>query len=171
MPKNLGGAHAAGILPGDVILEVNGNEVTGISKLKKLISTSGIGKKIKLKVFRKGKEIMLDIVTHKNTESSALSSYNTDIGMSVRNISVSDIARNSLKDDAEGVVVSAIEKGSVADYVNIVVNDVIQEVNGQAIKNTKDFEAVYKNNRGNGALTFSILRDGNKTFVYVEIAD
>ncbi len=163
-----GGAQVAGLVPGDVVLEVNDKSVDSVSKLRKLVSTSGVGQKVKLKVIRKGQELVLYALTHKNVEEAASSSafFNKETGLSVRDLLISERVGGH---SATGVVVSGVEKGSMADYAGIMVNDIIQEVNEKPIKNIKDFEAVCKGNER--LFTFGIMRDGSKLFMYVDMPD
>ncbi|MDZ5762420.1 DegQ family serine endoprotease [Candidatus Cyrtobacter comes] len=162
-----GGAQVAGLLPGDVVLEVNDKSIDSVSRLRKLVSTSGVGQKVKLKVFRKGKEMVFHALTHKNVEDTGSSSFfNKETGLSVRDLVQSD--RNS-SDAAVGVIVCNVEKGSVADYAGILVKDILQEINEKPIKNVKDFEEACRSN--DRLFTFSVLRDGSKLFMYVDMPD
>lgn len=54
-----GPAHKAGIEPGDVVLEINGNKITDARDALTEISRHKPGSKLKLKIFRKGKIISI----------------------------------------------------------------------------------------------------------------
>ena len=164
-----GGAHEAGLLPGDVILEISGKQIKGISKLKKEVGSSGIGKKVKLKVFRKGREMLINVTTHKSIEAGNSAFFSKETGISVKELSNSEKAKLNVVERG-GVIVCAVERGSVSYHVGIMVGDVIQEVNGKAVKNLKDFTAALKSGNSKVA-TFSIMREGSRRFMYVDVAD
>ncbi|MFV1998279.1 MAG: Do family serine endopeptidase [Acidiferrobacterales bacterium] len=54
-----GPAHQAGIKPGDVVLEINGNKITDARDALTAISRNKPGSQLKLKIFRKGKYLTL----------------------------------------------------------------------------------------------------------------
>eukprot|EP01037_Dinobryon_pediforme_P011326 gene11326-11413_t len=56
-----GPAQKAGILSGDVILEFDGKQISENNRLSRLVGETTIGKTCKIKVWRKGEEITLDI--------------------------------------------------------------------------------------------------------------
>lgn len=54
-----GPAHKAGIQPGDVVLEINGSKITDARDALTAISRNKPGSQLKLKIFRKGKNLTL----------------------------------------------------------------------------------------------------------------
>lgn len=56
-----GPAHRAGLLPGDLILEIDGREINGYRELMSILSKAEIGKNITVTVLRKGKSIKISI--------------------------------------------------------------------------------------------------------------
>lgn len=55
-------ADKAGLIENDIILEINGEKITSENPLGKLILKYNIGDKVKLKILRKGKEQIIEVI-------------------------------------------------------------------------------------------------------------
>jgi S1-C subfamily serine protease len=53
-------AEKAGLEPGDIIVEWNGQRVTDSKELTMMIARSAVGAKVPVKLYRNGKEMTLD---------------------------------------------------------------------------------------------------------------
>jgi serine protease Do len=62
------------------------------------------------------------------------------MGMSVQEITP-ELARQLRLKETGGVIVSQVESGSPADEAGVQRGDIIQEVNGQAIRRLSDYQA------------------------------
>jgi serine protease Do len=56
-------AHRAGILPDDVILEINGRKVESAGHLRNAVAQTKGGETLRLKIFRRGREAEVRVVT------------------------------------------------------------------------------------------------------------
>ena len=56
-----GPAQVAGIQPGDVVLSFDGKDVTDMRRLPRIVAETPIDKTVKVKVWRKRKELLLDV--------------------------------------------------------------------------------------------------------------
>jgi len=59
--ENGGAAEFAGILPNDIIVEVDGKDATKFDDLKEIIDYAKVGDTLKVKVYRKGKHIEIPV--------------------------------------------------------------------------------------------------------------
>jgi len=140
-------AAKAGIMAGDVIVEVNGKRVEGI---KALISTTALmapGTKAKVKIFRKGSEKELEITIgaypgddFKAGDAEGLAAH---IGLAVADMTP-ELARQYGYRGAEGVIVSEVDERSLAAMAELVPGLVIVSVNQKKIDSVKDFNAALK---------------------------
>jgi serine protease Do len=131
-----GPAEKAGIKRGDVIVEIDGKPVKTTSELRSIVGRISPDKKTKVKVMRGGKEVMLGVVLGKAPEDGgeALSkdeATNDSLGLTVQN-------------SKDGVVVTKVEPGSLAQSAGIREGDLIKEANNKEIKDVPDFENAAK---------------------------
>ncbi|HEX7779655.1 MAG TPA: trypsin-like peptidase domain-containing protein [Vicinamibacterales bacterium] len=54
-------AHRAGLLPGDLVIGVNGKEVTDPDQIDRIVVDSKIGTRVKLDVLREGRKLTIDV--------------------------------------------------------------------------------------------------------------
>jgi len=137
-------AEKAGLQRDDVILELDGQPVDDIGSFRSRIATTAPGTKVELLVQREGKRIRkavkvgsLDADTP--TVSTSAGSY-PKLGLTVQNLT-DDIAERLGYEDLTGVVVSEVAPGSAAAEAQVESGMLIQEVNRQKVKNTREFQA------------------------------
>jgi len=112
-------AEEAGIEPGDIILEMNGNPVYGWEDIRNMVDSSKEGEEITLRLQRDGS-------LH---ESRLKSEFDSALGRRVIGIL---LCWN---------IVSQVGKGSPADESGIMPGDTILGINGQAIYNGESMSA------------------------------
>jgi len=54
-------AAAAGVRPGDLIVELNGSPVEGVGDLQRLLDGEAVGKRVGMRVGREGRMVDLDL--------------------------------------------------------------------------------------------------------------
>ncbi len=144
-------AADAGVEPGDLILKLNGKDVSGPSGLQDAVERLELGKKYPLVVLRDGERKTLTVAAREMPEDysrESLSQRSTEdgsqdyeeIGLSVQDLTPA-VARQLGLDRTEGVVVSSVNDDSPAGEVGIDVGDVIMKVGNQRIRNADDFKA------------------------------
>src|SRR5690606_8099456 len=136
-----------------VIYAVNGIELNNSLELSQITSTRKPGEKLEIKVNRDGKDLTFN-VTLGRAESSGASSRSSsrrgssgetnmmeELGFSVGNLST-EKAREL---DVEGVVITEIQANSKAfKEANLREGYVITEVDRKPVRNTAEFERVYR---------------------------
>ena len=133
-----GPAEKAGIKRGDVIIQFDGKPVKNSSELRSVVGRTSPDKKVPVKIIRDGKEKTVEVVLGKAPEGEEEvvkdESANESIGLTVKN-------------SKDGVVVSKIEPGSIAQNTGIQEGDLIKEVNNKEVKDVSEFEKTMKESK------------------------
>jgi serine protease Do len=141
-------AEKAGILNGDVIVEVDGRPINNNRQLIDYISYLPVGSTVKVTVIRNGDRKTLTAQTAQRPDSETAeaeadspqaSPARNKLGMSLQELSPQLRQLYGIADNARGVVVTSVKEVSAAGEANIGEGDVISEVQGQKINNISDF--------------------------------
>jgi serine protease Do len=134
-------ADKAGLKQGDVILKMNGKEVRSNESLRNTISLMAPGTKIKLMIFRDGKEKEVTVEVGSLSKSKfgmEISDTGKKLGLGVVPIN-SEIARQlNIKGD-RGVIVAEVTSGSPAEDVGIEPGMIILSVNQIPVNTVAEF--------------------------------
>jgi serine protease Do len=158
-----GPAEKAGIKVGDVITEFDGREVKDSGDLPIIVARTQVDKKVRMKVLRDKKELVLSVAVGelKDEEIVAAVPEKGELGLTVQRLTP-QMAEGLGLEKAEGVVVTAVEAGSVGDEAGIRRGDVVMEVDRKAIRNVDDYKkAVAGARKGRGVLF--LVRRGDST--------
>jgi len=159
-------AAAAGLQPGDVISEVNGEPVVRAGSLSSLIALSSPGAKVKLKVWRdhgwKEIEASLGAADGDRVQAAAADAAPTGsrLGLALRPLS-RDEQRESQLD--QGLVVEGVS--GAAERAGIERGDVLLAINGKPVQSIEQVRGVMSKQPKSVALL--VQRDGEKLFVPV----
>ena len=152
-------ALKAGLKSGDVILALNGKDISDANHLKLTISQLLPGSKVNVKFFRDGTEKTIsttlaelpgdDEAAAEASDSSAEAGQ-ADMLDGVQVASVDDNVRRQLRmpADASGAIVTGVAQYSNAAEAGLYRNDVIVEINRQPVNDAKDAERLGKASRG-----------------------
>jgi serine protease Do len=158
-----GPADKAGIIPYDVIVEVNGEKIKDPNDLKFKIADIEPGKKVAIKVIRDAKELVLTVPveeldapeTKMKTEGS-----DKDLGFTVRELTPT-LARRLGYQTQEGLVISQIKNYSEAEKKGLAVGDIILEVNKNKIATVAEWERILKRAESGDTIILRIRREGD----------
>jgi serine protease Do len=163
-------AARAGLIKGDIVLQINGQPVNDPNELQLKIAMTPPGSNVQLKIFRSGSEKTIAVELGElpvKGEQAQRQEENTDSswqGFSVENLTP-DIARQlRLPGNTRGVVVTDVEPGSAAEAANIQRGDVILQVNRQPIGNVDDLNRILNRLKDQDAQLL-INRAGHTTYV------
>ncbi|GLT18511.1 serine endoprotease DegQ [Vibrio zhanjiangensis] len=151
-------ADKAGLKAGDVIVSVNGKDITSFSELRAKVATLGAGKKVTLGVIRDGKKEDYDVTLgeQQNMKASADKLH--------EGLSGAELTNTTSNDSVQGVKVSSVEKGSQAEAYQLQKGDIIIGVNRKRVKNLADFRKVLESQTN--VLALNIQR-GERTIYLV----
>ncbi len=163
-------AEKAGLQRGDVILEVDGNSVKNHQEFVMKIRQKLAGDKVTLSIVRQKKNTKVDVTLGEmpGNERQAGSRDGGSkvlktLGMEVAPMTDDVQKQNNLRKD-EGVLVTSVEDGSMAQRAGIRENDVLLEVNGVRLSGLSDLDKVdVKSN----SVVLLVMRDSRTFFVSI----
>ncbi|MBW8309534.1 MAG: Do family serine endopeptidase [Candidatus Paracaedibacteraceae bacterium] len=181
-----GPAAAAGIEAGDIIVEFDGKEINEKNRLSRVVGETEVGKKVKVKLWRKGKEVNVEVALGEfETSSDGMATESKDkkdtpsnqdiievLGLKVSKITGSLSQQYKIKEDMTGAVIVGLNEESPAASI-LRPGDVITEVNQADIKSPEELvkavEEAKRLKRKN--ITFLISRGGEMVYITTRIED
>ena len=168
-------AAEAGLESGDVILTWDGQEVTRLKDLPRLVAFTAAGKSVEMEVWRDGTRKTLTVVTGKAPENPELA-VRTDgggdsvrlagTGLTVGTVTPQRRAEFGLADEVDGVVILRVERGSRAAREGLRRGDVIRSLASEPVDTAdaarRGIERVKA--EGQEIVTLLVSRDGVETF-------
>jgi len=166
-------AEKAGIERGDIIVDFNGKEVDEVTELTTMVAGVAPGSQVNVKLIRDGNEKDVTVKLGKLPDSIAEingEDIKEDIGITASEITPRIASRYKL-DDEKGVVITNVERGSLAAESGLRPGDVILEIGRNPINNLKDYrEAVQNIDKGKSTL-FLVKRGENTIFIGIKLED
>jgi len=166
-------AEKAGVKRGDVITEIDKRPVENASQLRNLVAQLEVGARAQLKVIRDKKEKVLEVTIGEQPKDLGKAGGRSEeesqsegvlAGLSVHDLTP-EFARRFGLNEEEGVVVTKVEQGSVAEDGGVQRGDVILEINRQAIHNTRDFQKIAREVGKGDSVLLLINRQGQALFI------
>jgi len=184
------GADKGGVKAGDVVLKVNGKEVTREQTLSFLVANTAPGSKITLDVLRNNAPLTLNVVVGKRPTDEELAeqslgkkdgqpNFDKDqpsdgslidkaLGLAVRPVNPQIARQLGLDDDTKGLVILGVDPNSDAGAKDVQRRDVILSVGNKPVATVADLEAGIRAAQAAGrtAVGVQILRPGQPA-IYV----
>jgi serine protease Do len=174
-----GPAAAAGMEPGDVIVEFNGKPVKNNNELVQMVVTTKPGTTVPVKVLRDKQEKTLNVkIDELNLEDEGTRSSRrggdeqeeeatSGFGMTLSNITPDLARRLRLEDDVRGAVIVDVDQGSPAARAGLAAGDIITRVNRRPVTNVSEAGRELAKVSSGGTAFLLVLRNGQETFVTV----
>jgi S1-C subfamily serine protease len=162
-------AEKGGVLPGDVILMVNGTEIKGMEQLQRIVGDLPVGKDASIDVLRGGERISLAVNIELRKTSDAANDSGYFPGFIIRSLKYEDLDQDKLPKGVKGVFVLSVADKSPASVVGLKAQDIITEVNEKPVADVKEFYAAI-NEPSAPKISFTVNRDGEtvSTLAYVK---
>ncbi len=179
-----GPAEKAKIEPGDVVLTFDGKEVSDMRRLPRIVAETPIDKKVVATIWRKGKEIKLEVIVGEldETDTAALQpdtgkgkegARTTVDALGLALAKLNPDLRDKFDIDAsiEGVVVTEVVPDSPAAQKGMRAGDVIVEVAQEQVRDPKDVAEKVKKAKAAGRKSVLMLvdRQGDLRFVAIKL--
>lgn len=168
-------AFRAGIKPGDIITKIDGKTVDTPNGLSRLIAGLDPGAAVSVEVARDGKRRLISVPLIERKETAILASIPTarldvKLGIDVQDLTPELAEKFKLK-ELRGVLVTKVDRGSVAMVEGLREGDLIKEVNRAEVTSASEFAtAVSKTKRGETVL-LRILRENRAFYVVLKPND
>ncbi|RMG21030.1 MAG: Do family serine endopeptidase [Bacteroidetes bacterium] len=160
-------AGAAGIEPGDVIVEVDGVKVTSSPELQAVIAQHRPGDKVSVTVNRKGKEKTFNVVLNNRDGGKGLLKKEHKEVLSVLGAEFETLDKDTAKklDIEGGVKVKKLYAGKLRKYTDMREGFIITKVDGQVVKSVDDLVKALEGKKG-GVMLEGVYEDLPGEFYY-----
>ena len=142
-------ADKAGFVRGDVIISVDGEKVKASQDVVNLIRNKLMDDRVAIEIYRDGKKDRISVklgmipdregMSTKESSQDSAAKESTKLGATVSEITADLQKQYELASD-KGVVVTAIERGSVAAEIGLRAGDQILELNRKRIESISDWD-------------------------------
>ncbi|MGH8590719.1 MAG: DegQ family serine endoprotease [Gammaproteobacteria bacterium] len=169
-------AAAAGIKPGDVVVDFNGVEIDLSSDLPPLVGGTEVGKKIPVEIVRDGKSLKLDLeigelppeeeLKHASSDKADTA---TDNRLKIAVKDLTDKQREELELVAgHGVVVDRVQQGP-ARRAGIRKGDIVTMIDDERVKDAKHFKELVEALPAGRSVPILVQRAGQPIFLAIKI--
>ncbi|WBU61168.1 Do family serine endopeptidase [Paracoccus albus] len=180
-----GPASAAGIRPGDVIVDFAGNEIEDDRDLVARVAQAPIGEEVDVTVLREGhmQDVAVTLGRRETAEGngegggenrpSDSPAEDELLGMKLQRVTPELATELGLDEDQQGLVLREVEPSSDAADKGLSPGDVITEAGQQPVSSVGDLQARIDEAReaGRKSLLLMIRRGGEPRFVAISIQD
>jgi serine protease Do len=164
-------AEKGGIQREDIIIEFDQKKVNKVSELPRIVANTPMGKGVRVKLIRQGKEKIVDIVIGELKEEKVAKAgrlaTEKELGFTVQELTP-EIAKHLGISESSGVLVSEVKAGSPAQRAGIRRGDVIKEINRQPIEDLQGYEREIASLKEKGDILILVQREENPLFVVVK---
>ncbi|NCN42468.1 Do family serine endopeptidase [bacterium] len=168
-------AASAGMKSYDVVLAVDGKEVSSTGELFKAVGNKAIGESAKILVHRNGKQVTLNVkIGKRKTEQELAAARDAQIrgrledskGMLLEEINPQVRSMLGLEADVQGVFVQQLVSDGFAAQAGVRPGDVIVEINRKPVTSVKEAVALLK--KSSGEFLLKILREDSTIIILIE---
>ena len=183
-------AARAGVQQGDVIVKVNGQDVTPDNTLSYIVASLPVGSKVKIDVIRNGKPVTLNAVLAERPPEDQLAATGGDndndgvpdsgqatpnnlrssLGLSLQTLTPQMVQQLGLTPGTHGVVVTGVDESSDAGSKGLQPRDVILSIGQRPVANTAEAVAAVEAAKKAGFKTVLLLvQRGNRPATYLGV--
>jgi len=172
-------ADKAGLESGDVVLSINGNNITSWNAFRVEVANSSPGSEITLGIFRDGERMSIDVELGEFEPEGIAESMNNDemeelketLGFDVDELTDAIRGQLNLESSVQGTIVSAISQSSRPYRQGLRRGDVISQVARQQITSPDEFYGTIRSlmQEGTEAALLRVNRQGRNIFIAIEL--
>jgi len=174
--QSKGSAERAGLKRGDVVVRFDGRDIMDSGQLRNLVAQSPIGSKHRVDLIREGKQHQADLVIQEaprermkksQTASSAVSTTHPLAGVVFDDVTP-PLARQMDLPVNNGVVVTDIEDGSLAETSGLQPGDVVLEMNRQHVNSFAVLQRLADPLKPTDLALLLVNRQGNVMYIPIQ---
>ena len=162
-------AAKAGLKLNDVIVELRGEKIKDDEDLVRRVASTPVGTTAPVKIYRDKREMTLSVAIgrrpgHDVPAKAAAPSINSandlrkeSIGISFGNLTTMQADGNDI-DVTHGVLIVRVDPGSVAEDAELRVNDVIEAINRETVRDKEDFKLVLNRLKSGDPIVLQVYR-------------
>ena len=152
----------AGVKPGDIILEFNGQSVGGASQLKNMVGQTKPGASAKLKIWRDKKTMTLDITIAERTAKALgptgpKAETSAELGIAVDKVPPA-VASKLNFEEGIGLVIEEVDPSGKGASMGLIKGDIILELDGKPVSDVSEFNKEVQQAKKAGIIRFLIQR-------------
>ena len=160
-----GAADKAGVLPGDVIVAVEGRPIRSSASLQERIASFRPGDKVNITLWRDGESIDKTITLRNKDNETGLMAKNSEkieaLGISIAALDEEDLKEYNVK---YGIKITQVHPGVVSKSTDIRQGFAVTMLNDKAVKSVKDFNDAIENADGRVILEGK-YKDSERTYL------
>ncbi|GJL53909.1 MAG: peptidase [Nitrospirales bacterium] len=165
-------AHRAGILPGDIITTIEGTPVHTPNQLSRLVAQVGPGETATVQIIRDGTPTTIIVAMgerQKTPVAASLPQHKRDVtlGIDVQTLTAALADKFELEEQA-GILVSRVERGSLAHVEGLQEGDLITEVNRKPVRSVGQFSDALERVIPGDTILLRVLRKTRAFFVVLK---
>ncbi len=166
-------AAKAGLQRGDIVLDLNGQNVNGPDDLSVRVSQMAPGAVAHLQIYRNGQmkdvDVTLSEFPEKPEEAAGAQGGAGAVlqGLQVQNLTPELANQLGIKPTEIGIVVTAVDPSSPAAVAGVQTGDLIEEVNHKPVHNVNEYQETIGSS-GNQSVLLLINRGGTTHYVIVQ---
>ena len=135
-------ADKAGIKTGDIIVEVEGEEVSSSRDLSRSIANATVGAQIPITILRDGQKKTVSVELTERADSDTpvkvAAKRSNGLGLQITELKPETARRAGLPEDEKGVLVTHVQPGGKGEMAGIQTGDVIKEINRRPVTTPKE---------------------------------
>jgi S1-C subfamily serine protease len=175
-------AEKAGVKPGDVIVKLNGKRLERgdspdetwrilVNKIMRMKVGNDVTFTLLSSKDQPARDVKVTLGERPKPSSRAKRFYAEDLGFTVRDLVFEDTYERKLAQDAPGVMIAFVKRGSSAQSARLANGDLVNQLNGQPVKDVSDFKSqyeVFRKDKPHEALVLEVLRGVNTQVIRIE---
>ncbi len=169
-------AARAGIKPGDIITKVDGKAVETPNMLSRLIATLPPGATARIEIVRDGQRQVLPVPLSERQDAPVIASLpptartELKLGLDVQDLTAELAAKFKVK-ESTGVLITKVDRGSIAEAEGLREGDLIKEVNRVDVVSVNAFTAAVSKAKRGDTILLRVLRETRAFYVVLKPAE
>jgi serine protease Do len=165
-------AEKAGLQRGDVIIRFDDKTVTEMSSLPPMVARTPVGKEVEIVAIRKGKEKRFTVAIAELKDEALAGAplapkTEEAFGFAVQELTPELAEALSLQGE-KGVVVSSVQRGSLADEAGLERGDLIQEIENEPVESMDDYKMIMEKAASKKQILMVVRHLGHTRYVVLK---